>query len=107
MNTLLLAYAGASLPLLVIFTTSGEGLVGTLTTGVVAQEIVRTCVGSIGLVAAVPVTTALATAMCPPVKPAPPDRPSDASAASAASSSWPYDDETWTRMARQPGEAGE
>ncbi len=65
-NTLLLAYAGASLPLLVIFTTSGEGLVGTLTNGVVAEEVVRTLVGSIGLVAAVPLTTALAAATCPP-----------------------------------------
>ena len=65
-NTLLLAYAGASLPLLVIFTTGGEGLVGTLTNGVVAEEIVRTLVGSIGLVAAVPLTTALAAATCPP-----------------------------------------
>jgi uncharacterized membrane protein len=69
-NTLLLAYAGASLPLLVIFTTSGEGLVGTLTNGVVAEEIVRALVGSIGLVAAVPITTALAAFTCPPVAPA-------------------------------------
>lgn len=65
-NTLLLAYAGASLPLLVVFTTSGEGLVGTLTNGPVAEEVVRTLVGSIGLVAAVPITTALAALMCPP-----------------------------------------
>lgn len=69
-NTLLLAYAGASLPLLVIFTTSGEGLVGTLTNGVVAEEIVRALVGSIGLVAAVPITTALAAITCPPTAPA-------------------------------------
>lgn len=66
-NTLLLAYAGASLPLLVVFTTSGEGLIGTLTNGPVAEEVVRTLVGSIGLVAAVPITTALAAVMCPPV----------------------------------------
>lgn len=59
-NTLLLAYAGASLPLLVVFSTSGAGLVGSLTNGVLAEEVVRTLVGSIGLVAAVPVTTALA-----------------------------------------------
>lgn len=65
-NTLLLAYAGASLPLLVIFTTSGESLVDTLTNGVVGQEIVRTLAGSIGLVAAVPITTALAAYLCPP-----------------------------------------
>jgi len=64
-NTLLLAYAGASLPLLVIFTTSGQGLIGTLTNGVVAEEIVRTLVGSIGLVSAVPITTALAALACP------------------------------------------
>ncbi len=102
MNTLLLAYAGASLPLLVIFTTSGEGLVGTLTTGVVAQEIVRTCVGSIGLVAAVPVTTALATAMCPPAPAPAPDHSREGTDAS-----WPYDDETWVRMASEHGEAAE
>lgn len=65
-NTLLLAYAGASLPLLVIFTTSGDGVVDTLTSGVLAQEVVRTLAGSIGLVAAVPVTTALAAYAFPP-----------------------------------------
>lgn len=74
-NTLLLAYAGASMPLLVIFTTSGVGLADTLTNGVVAEEIVRTLVGSIGLIAAVPITTALAAVMCPaaaaPAAPAP------------------------------------
>jgi uncharacterized membrane protein len=64
-NTLLLAYAGASLPLFVVFTTSGEGLAGTLTGGVVAEEVVRTLAGSIGLVAAVPVTTALAVLTLP------------------------------------------
>jgi len=66
-NTLLLAYAGASMPLLVILATSGAGLTDTLTNGVVAEEVVRTLVGSIGLIAAVPVTTALAAAMAPAV----------------------------------------
>ena len=83
-NTLLLAYAGASLPLLVIFTTSSEGLVGTLTNGVVAEEIVRTLVGSIGLVAAVPLTTALAAATCPPSSPRRPPGPGPDAAADAA-----------------------
>ena len=64
-NTLLLAYAGASLPLLVIFSTSGQSL-GASLTSVVAQELVQTLVGSIGLVAAVPVTTAQAALVCPP-----------------------------------------
>ena len=65
-NTLLLAYAGASLPLLVIFTASGEGFLPTVTTAVVAEEVVRTLAGSIGLVAAVPVATGLAALVSPP-----------------------------------------
>ena len=59
-NTLVLAYVGASLPLLLIFTQGGRSL-GTVAEGeLVAVEVVRTLVGSIGLVAAVPLTTALA-----------------------------------------------
>lgn len=56
-NTLLLAYAGASLPLLLFFTLSDQSLGFIASSEVVAIEIVRTLVGSIGLVAAVPVTT--------------------------------------------------
>jgi len=59
-NTLVLAYAGASLPLLILFTLADTPLTQTLTSEVVAQEIVRTLVGSIGLVASVPITTGLA-----------------------------------------------
>jgi uncharacterized membrane protein len=59
-NTLVLAYAGASLPLLVLFTLSNRDLAGVLTGELVATEVVRTLVGSLGLVAAVPLTTALA-----------------------------------------------
>ena len=59
-NTLVLAYAGASLPLLVLFTLSNRNLGDVLTGELVAQEIVRTLVGSIGLVASVPLTTGLA-----------------------------------------------
>jgi uncharacterized membrane protein len=59
-NTLVLAYVGASLPLLVVYVLAGSSLPDVLTSEVVAQEVVRTLVGSIGLVAAVPVTTALA-----------------------------------------------
>jgi uncharacterized membrane protein len=58
--TLVMAYAGASLPLLVLFTLSSRHLGDVLTSEIVAQEIVRTLVGSIGLVSAVPITTALA-----------------------------------------------
>jgi uncharacterized membrane protein len=59
-NTLVLAYVGASLPLLVVYQLAGSGLRDVLTSEVVAQEVVRTLVGSLGLVAAVPVTTFLA-----------------------------------------------
>jgi uncharacterized membrane protein len=59
-NTLVLAYAGASLPLLILLVQSNRGLGEALTGEILAEEIVRTLVGSIGLVASVPITTALA-----------------------------------------------
>ena len=59
-NTLVLAYAGASLPMLLMFSL-GRGDYGYLVNfEFVAEEIVRTLVGSLGLVAAVPLTTAIA-----------------------------------------------
>ncbi|MFD9426280.1 MULTISPECIES: YibE/F family protein [unclassified Streptomyces] len=59
-NTLVLAYAGAALPLLLLFSIA-QSSVGTVANSeLVAVEIVRTLVGSIGLVASVPVTTVLA-----------------------------------------------
>lgn len=59
-NTLVLAYAGASLPMLLMFSL-GRGDFGTLINfQFIAEEIVRTLVGSIGLVLAVPLTTAIA-----------------------------------------------
>jgi uncharacterized membrane protein len=62
-NTLVLAYVGASLPLLLIFSTTDLSAGEALTTEVVAKEVVATLVGSIGLIAAVPLTTALAAAL--------------------------------------------
>lgn len=59
-NTLVLAYAGASLPMFLLFSL-GSGNYGTLVNyEFVAAEIVRTLVGSLGLVSAVPLTTAIA-----------------------------------------------
>jgi uncharacterized membrane protein len=58
--TLVLAYAGASLPLLILFSLSNQNVTNVLTGDLVGQEIVRALVGSIGLVASVPLTTALA-----------------------------------------------
>jgi uncharacterized membrane protein len=62
-NTLLLAYVGASMPLLLFFVLAGQSLGTSLNTEIVAVEVVRTLVGSIGLVAAVPLTTWLAARM--------------------------------------------
>ena len=59
-NTLVLAYAGAALPLLLLFSIAQSGVGTVANSELVAEEIVRTLIGSIGLVASVPVTTALA-----------------------------------------------
>ena len=59
-NTVVLAYAGSSLPLLILVVTAGDTLGDVVTDQVIAQEIVRSAVATLGLVAAVPVTTGLA-----------------------------------------------
>jgi uncharacterized membrane protein len=69
-DTLVLAYAGAALPLFVIFTVADRRLGDVLTGEIVAQEIVQTLVGSLGLIAAVPVTTWLASALVTRMGPA-------------------------------------
>jgi len=59
-NTLVLAYAGASLPMLLMFSL-GRGDYGYIVNfSFIAEEVVRTLVGSLGLIAAVPITTAIA-----------------------------------------------
>jgi hypothetical protein len=55
-----LAYAGAALPLLLFYSNVGIGLTESVTSEIIAVEVIRTLVGSIGLVAAVPITTGLA-----------------------------------------------
>ncbi|MEV6524526.1 YibE/F family protein [Longispora sp. NPDC051575] len=59
-NTIILAYAGASLPLLVLIAAGNQPLGQVLTNQLIAQELVRSAVGTLGLIAAVPITTALA-----------------------------------------------
>lgn len=59
-NTLVLAYAGVSLPLLLLFIDNPHPTSEIINYEFIAEEIVRTLVGSIGLVLAVPVTTYLA-----------------------------------------------
>ena len=60
-NTLVLVYAGSALPLLLLFVVSQIGYVDLLNYEALAEEIVRTLVASIGLVAAVPLTTLIAS----------------------------------------------
>ncbi len=59
-NTLALAYIGVSLPLVLLFATADASLSLTLNQEVVAAELVRIMVGSIGLVLAIPLTTLIA-----------------------------------------------
>lgn len=59
-NTLALAYVGAALPLVLLFARSEATLFDSINQEVIAAEILRIIVGSIGLVLAVPLTTAVA-----------------------------------------------
>ncbi len=62
-NTLVLAYAGATLPLVLLFSQGARSAGRIVTSEIVAVEVVRMLVGSIGLILAVPITTALAAAV--------------------------------------------
>ena len=56
----MLAYAGASLPLLVLVVALDDPVGQVLTDQLVATELARSAVGTIGLISAVPITTAAA-----------------------------------------------
>ncbi|MFC5382594.1 YibE/F family protein [Aquipuribacter nitratireducens] len=58
--TIAFAYAGAALPTLLLLGLYGQPLEQVVTSGAVAEEIARTAVGSIGMILAIPVTTAVA-----------------------------------------------
>jgi uncharacterized membrane protein len=60
-NTLVLVYAGASLPLLLIFVESPKSLGNVINMPFIAEEIVRMIVGSVSLILAVPVTSLIAS----------------------------------------------
>jgi uncharacterized membrane protein len=62
-HTLVLAYVGGALPLLLVLRSSGVGLTDALNTQDVAEPIVASVVGCLGLVLAVPLTTALASSL--------------------------------------------
>ncbi len=60
-NTLVLAYVGASLPLLLLFAIYPQPFGQVVNREFIAEEVVRTLVGSLGLIASVPITTFLAS----------------------------------------------
>lgn len=62
-NTLFLAYAGASLALFVLFSTGGLAVGEIVNTELVAEEVIKTMVGSLGIIVAVPFTTAMAVTL--------------------------------------------
>lgn len=64
--TLVLAYAGSALPLLLLFSIAGRSLRDVVTGDTVAVEVVRALVGGIALVASVPLTTAIAATLVRP-----------------------------------------
>lgn len=59
-NTLVLAYAGASLPLLMLLQSGGSPLWVAISSGSIAEEIIRTLIGSAAILLAIPLTTLLA-----------------------------------------------
>nr|WP_244963469.1 YibE/F family protein [Actinomyces trachealis] len=62
--TLAFAYAGTALPLILAAAVIDRAVVDTMMSGEIAEEIVRTLVSSIGLVLAIPATTAIAALLC-------------------------------------------
>lgn len=70
--TLVLAYAGSALPLLLLFSVANRSLGDVLTTESVAIEIARSAVGGIALALSVPLTTAIAAMLATPSDPAVP-----------------------------------
>jgi uncharacterized membrane protein len=64
-NTLVFAYLGSALPLLVLLALQIENFSATISEELIAVEIVRTVVGSIGILSAVPFSTAIAAWLMP------------------------------------------
>jgi uncharacterized membrane protein len=62
-NTLFMAYAGAALPTLLLFSLSGQGFMDLINLEFVAEEVVRILAGSLGLIAAAPISTGIASLM--------------------------------------------
>lgn len=68
--TIVFAYAGSALPLLMLIWLYQQPTSLVLTSSEIAEEVVRTCVGAIGLVASIPLTTAVAALLVAEGRPA-------------------------------------
>ncbi|WP_018178833.1 YibE/F family protein [Jongsikchunia kroppenstedtii] len=69
--TLMFAYAGAALPLLMLYSVSGQSFSTSATRDTIAIEIARSCVGGIALALSVPLTTGIATLLADHRRPTP------------------------------------
>lgn len=67
-NTLILAFAGASLNTLLLFRIYGYPAIQLFNSGAIAVELIRGLAGSIGIILTVPLVAALSAALMPPVK---------------------------------------
>ncbi|MFP4312362.1 MAG: YibE/F family protein [Nitriliruptoraceae bacterium] len=110
-NTLVLAYTGASIALLLLFTTGGVPTRELLNSEMLAEEIIKTVVGSLGLIAAVPLTTALAATVAigrgadaPPLRRDHPHPPGPAPAPSEGRPTAAEDDAERDRRAQEAWE---
>jgi uncharacterized membrane protein len=65
--SLALAYAGSALPLLLLFSLSGQSTLNVLTSDSIAPEIAASLIGATALVLVVPMTTAIAAALLKPM----------------------------------------
>ncbi|MFD6855929.1 YibE/F family protein [Rhodococcus sp. NPDC060090] len=70
--TLVLAYAGGALPLMLLFSVAGRSVSDVITGDAVAIEVVRACVGGIALALSVPLTTGIAAVLARTGAPAAP-----------------------------------
>ena len=67
-DTLILAYLGTALPLVLLFVANGVPMVKVLNMDMIATEIVRSLAGSIGIIASLPLTAAIAVILHKPPK---------------------------------------
>jgi uncharacterized membrane protein len=74
-NTLAIAYIGVSLPLILFYFTTTTPVPIIINSGIFATEIIRTLIGSIGLVLAVPITTLISILLLIKTKPISKDDP--------------------------------